>query len=105
MPGEVVIAIYRPKPNQAEELKRLVGRHLPTLRNLGLVTDREAVVLESSDGTLLEIFEWKSSEAAQEAHAAASVQELWNAMGDVADFATLADLPEATRQFPHFSPL
>lgn len=105
MSGQVVIAIYRPKPDCTEELKRLVARHLPTLRNLGLVTDRDALVLESSEGDVIEIFEWKDAAAASAAHENASVQELWTAMGDVAVFASLADLPESTKQFPHFTPL
>ena len=105
MSSQVVIAIYRPKPNQLDELKRLVGRHVPTLRKLDLVTERPSVVLESTDGGVIEIFEWKNAQAATDAHSNAQVQELWNAMGDVADFATLADLPEATKQFPRFQPV
>ena len=105
MSGQVVVAIYRPKPAQGGELKRLIGRHMPTLRNLGLVTDRAPVLLESSDGTLIEIFEWRDQAAVATAHENERVQELWSAMEDVADFATLADLPEATKQFPHFTPL
>ena len=103
--GEIVTAVYRPKPGKAGELRALVDQHLPALREAELVTDRPTLLLGSKDGMLVEVFEWKSAEAAQQAHENEAVGRIWEAMEDVALFMTLADLPEATRRFPHFEPL
>jgi hypothetical protein len=103
--GEVVTAVYRPLPGRAADLEALVRRHFPTLRERGLVTERAPIVVRSEDGTLLEVFEWRDEAAAGEAHADPEVGALWNAMGEAGEFLCLADLPEATRRFPHFQPL
>jgi hypothetical protein len=106
MGAQIVTAMYRPKPGKAEELEALVRRHQPALRAAGLVTERPTILMRSAaDGTFVEIFEWASGEAARSAHEDEAVGALWTAMEAVADFVTLADLPEATRRFPHFTPL
>ncbi len=104
MGTEFVIAIYRPKAGKAAELDALIEKHLPVLRAEGLATEREAVVMRSADGTVLEVFEWADAAAAGKAHENAAVGAIWGAMAEVADFMTLADLKEATRPFPHFQP-
>ena len=100
---EAVIALYRPKPGGDDALRALVARHVAVLREQGLVTDRPVTWLRSTqDGTWLEIFEWRSGEAAQQAHENASVQAIWGAMQEVAEFISLSALAEADRPFPHF---
>jgi hypothetical protein len=42
--------------------------HLPRLKQEGLVTDRESILMEAADGTIVEVFEWISEEAIQNAH-------------------------------------
>ena len=56
--GRIVIAAYRPKPGKEGELKALMATHLSTLRSQDLVTERESVMMEAADGTILEVFEW-----------------------------------------------
>lgn len=55
--GRIVIAAFRPKAGHADELKRLLHAHHPTLRAEGLVTEREPVQMVSADGTIVEVFE------------------------------------------------
>jgi hypothetical protein len=105
MGPEIVIAVYRPHEGRAADLDALVARHVPALREQGLVTDRPAISMRASDGTVVEVFEWTSREAAARAHEDEVVGPLWASMGAVADFLTPADLPEATHRFPHFAPL
>lgn len=62
---EVVIAMYRPKPGKAQELEPLVRKHFPVLKEYGLTTDKAPFIGRSTDGTILEIFEWISAEAAK----------------------------------------
>jgi quinol monooxygenase YgiN len=100
--GNVVIAVYRPRAGQAEALERLVEGHVPALRKLGLVTGRDAIVLRAADGTVLEIFEWKSADAVERAHHDPQVQQIWGAFEKVCEWLPLASLPEAARPFPHF---
>lgn len=101
--GNVVIALYRPKPGRGAALRELVARHVPTLRREKLATDRPVTLLEASDGTLLEIFEWVPG-GAERAHSNPAVLAIWGPMHECADFATLASLPESGTAFPHFRP-
>lgn len=99
---EVVIAMYRPKEGKVKELESLVHKHFPTLKEYGLTTNREPYLGRSTDGTILEIFEWVSNEAAQKAHDHPAVAKIWEAMAVVCDFGRLEQLPEAKNRFPHF---
>ncbi|MBI3722771.1 hypothetical protein HY251_02285 [bacterium] len=102
---EVVFAIYRPHAGKAKELEAIVARHMPTLREMELVTERPSILVRSEDGTLIEVFEWCSNDAAQKAHEVPAVAKIWEAMGKVSDFATLGSLAEAKEHFPHFTPV
>jgi len=104
MTGEVVMALYKPHEGKDAELRKLIARHVPLLRNLELITDRPALLLRASNGTYVEVFEWVSHEAAR-AHDHPEVAEIWEAMGKVADFVSLDSLEESKRPFTHFSPV
>jgi hypothetical protein len=71
-----VIALYRPFEGKEEEASAVVKSHFSTLREAGLVTEQEPLLLQSADGTFLEIFEWAGSEAAQKAHEHPAVQQV-----------------------------
>jgi len=104
--GEVVIAVYRPKDGRGGELLDLIRRHVPTLREERLATDRPVLLLRHpGDGSVLEIFEWVGPHSADAAHKNPRVQSIWDAMGRLADFGTLAALPGANQPFGHFEPL
>ena len=106
MSGAIVLALYRPKEGKEAALLDLLRGHVPLLRKEGLATDRPVLLLKSrEDGTLIEIFEWTSSAAADQAHSNPRVREVWSAMGEVADFGPLSQLAETARPFPHFDPL
>lgn len=101
--NEIVIALYKPHAGQDAALRALVESHVPALRRAGLITERPSVLMRSSDGTFVEIFEWVPG-GAERAHAHPEIGPLWGAMSEVADFTSLADLPEARGRFPHFTP-
>ena len=101
--GEFVIAVYKPKEGQGEQLDDLVRRHVTILRAEGLVTDRPAYAMRSSDGTVVEVFEWLSKEAIEKAHTNPAVASLWEEFGAVCEYGTLGDLPEAGQIFAGFS--
>lgn len=101
---ELVIALYRPKDGKHDKLKALVHQHFPTLKEYGLTTDRAPFLGVSTDGTILEIFEWRSQESAKKAHDHPAVAKIWEAMAMVCDFGRLDQLPESKTPFPHFKP-
>lgn len=103
--GRVVIAIYRPLPGKEIELRQLVARHVPELRQWGLATDRPPLLLQAADGSLVEIFEWQSAAAIERAHHDARVQALWAEFAACSDFVRPADLAESQTMFPDFTPL
>jgi len=103
--GIMVIALYRPKPGSDEALLACVRDHQPMLRAEGLVADRPAYVMRAQDGTLLEVFEWKSRAAIDDAHSNPRVAALWQRYSACCEYVTLADLREAKAIFPEFAPV
>ena len=103
--GTLVIAVYRPKRGKLRALLDLVRDHVPTLRGLGLATQRESIVGKSRDGALVEIFEWTSAEAIDRAHHDPVVQRMWKRFNAVSTYVSLSDLAEAEQPFPSFEPI
>ncbi|MDP2360596.1 MAG: hypothetical protein Q8O14_07570 [bacterium] len=103
--GRISIAVYRPKPGREAELLRVVAGHLPLLRAEGLATAREAIVMQAADGTILEVFEWVSAAAIDEAHHNPLVMAHWERLGEASDHLPLKDLAEAVSLFAGFRPL
>ena len=103
MSNHMIIAVYKPNEGKEAELLEIVRKHLPALREFGLVTDRDGYVAQSQDGSIVEIFEWAGPDASEKAHKHPGVMALWDAMGAVASFPTLKELPEATTPFPSFT--
>ena len=100
--GRFVIVAYRPKPGCEAGLAAVVGRHLDVLRSEDLVSERPPYVMRASDGTLLEVFEWRSAEAIERAHRSPAVQALWEEFAAVCEYVPLGALAEAQRPFAEF---
>jgi len=105
MAGVVVIVAYRPKPGKEHELLEVVRSRIPTLRKEGLVSDRVPVLMRARDGTIIEVSEWKSSEAIEAAHKNPNVLALWNRFFEVCDCVPLMTLAEAEEMFAGFAPI
>ena len=103
--GIMVIALFRPKPGMEDALLACMRDHQPVLRGEGLGTERPAYVMRAQDGTLLEVFEWKSQAAIDAAHANPRVLALWRRYAACCDYVTLSDLAEAKALFPGFGPV
>lgn len=101
----IVIACYRPKPGHEADLARLVDGHVGTLRARGLVTERTPVAMRAMDGTIVEVFEWASAAAIEQAHADPEVQRLWAEFAAVCDYVPIAGVAEAKSLFAEFTPL
>ncbi|HTK19922.1 MAG TPA: hypothetical protein VL442_10430 [Mucilaginibacter sp.] len=104
MEERIVIACYQPKPGKAEGLKELMREHLLILKNQGLVTDRASIMMEAKDGTIIEVFEWKSQAAIDQAHTNIAVLEMWGKYAEVCDYIPVAQVQEAAQLFSGFQP-
>jgi quinol monooxygenase YgiN len=105
MAGVVVIVAYRPKTGKENELLELVRSRIPILRKEGLVTDRIPTIVRSSDGTIVEVSEWKSQEAIHAAHKNPNVLAMWEKFFALCDCVPLKTLPEAGEMFAGFEPI
>jgi quinol monooxygenase YgiN len=103
--GRIVIVGYKPKPGKQSELRELAKEHVDILRREGLVTDRAPIVMEAADGTVVEVFEWKSKDAIDSAHANPQVLKLWERYNAVCDYVPIGTLPEAGQLFAEFTPI
>jgi quinol monooxygenase YgiN len=103
--GKFVIACYHPKPGKDEELLALTREHVPILRDEGLATERPAYAMRAKDGTVVEVFEWKSDEAIESAHTNPEVIKLWERYAAACDYVSLSSLAEAKDMFAGFEPI
>jgi hypothetical protein len=100
--GRSVIVAYTPKPGKEADLLAAVKDHLQILRSQDLVTETAAKVMRASDGTIVEVFEWRSADAIRQAHSNPAVLALWERFGAACDYTSLAKLPEAQQMFAEF---
>ena len=103
--GRIVIVGYKPKPGKAEALKTLMKTHVQRLRQEGLATNRESILMEAADGTIVEVFEWVSAEAIQSAHTTPAVLQMWGEYAEVCDYVPVGSLAEAGNLFSDFTPV
>ena len=99
-----VICSYRVQESRLDDFAALLHDHWPTLREAGLVTDREVQHFRGEDQGrgphFVEIFEWRSEEAARIAHNTPEVMRVWEGMGTCIE--ARGELPGM--EFPHFQP-
>ena len=100
-----VVCIYRVKSGSEDKFAKLLERHWPTLRELGLVSDlrpQHYRGAEQDGGSIfIEIFAWKNESAAQRAHEHAEVMAIWEPMGAL----TEARGGRPAMEFPHVQPI
>jgi predicted enzyme related to lactoylglutathione lyase len=101
---KIVICSYKPKPGKTKELLELLQDHVPTLRWLGFACGHPRTLMTSENGTVIEIFAWRSEAAARAAHDHPEVQELWGKIGALAEIVPLSDVAETRKPFAHFKP-
>ncbi len=101
----IAISAYRPEDGKEQVLLSEVRDHHPLLWSEGLVTGRQPIILRAKDGTILEIFEWASPAAIEEAHDNPRVTAMWERFARCCDYVPLSDLSEAALLFAEFEPL
>jgi len=103
--GHIVISAYKPKPGKDAGLLEVLKTHLPVLRKENLITERKGILMRAKDGTYLEVFEWTSSKAVEQAHSNPAVLEMWKIFDEVCEYAKLSDIDEAKGLFAGFEPV
>lgn len=100
--SRIVIVAYRPFPGKEDALKELLTDHVPILKKEDLVTDRAPVIMRAADGAFVEIFEWRSAEAIENAHNNAAVQDLWQRFSEVCEYEIPMNVAEFSNMFSEF---
>jgi len=101
----IVIVGYRPFPGKEKQLHDLMKTHVDILRKEGLASDRQSIMMKTTDGIVVEVFGWKSKEAIQSAHTNPAVQKMWGEYARVCEYVPVGDLSEAKNLFSEFTPL
>jgi hypothetical protein len=105
MESRIVLVTYRPLPGKEQLLISLLKKHLDVLGSQDLVTDRKPIVMKASDGSIVEIFEWRSAKAIEAAHTNALVQALWGEFSKVCTYEKAIDVAEFHNLFSEFEPV
>lgn len=104
MSALITMALYQPHEGKEELLNEVLKSHIITLEEEGLITSREPIRAIASDGTVIEIFEWKSEQTKDAAHESKAVMKVWNKIMEIAEIKSLSSLDEAKHPFPNFAP-
>ena len=81
--GNSVMCTFRVRPEMEPEFFELLKDHWPMLKRLNLVDDTSPVryhATEQGRPVVVEIFTWRSPEAALAAHSNPEVSEVWGRM-------------------------
>ncbi len=100
-----VIAAFKPKPAMQQQLLAVVEKHWRILQEQGLVTERQRYAMQSADGTVLEVFEWRSPDAIEQAHHNPAVRALWAEFEAACEYVPISALSEAQHPFSEFQAL
>ena len=102
---ETVICIYRVRAGNEEAFQKLLARHWPTLRTLGLTSESPPRhyrgAEQSGEPLFVEMFEWADAAAAETAHQHPEVMAIWEPM----DRLTERRDGRPNMEFPHVQPL
>ncbi len=104
MESRIVIAGYKPKAGKAQALHQLMREHLSVLKDQGLVTDRASIMMEAKDGTIIEVFEWRSQTAIDKAHTNPEVLKMWEKYAEVCEYIPVGQVEETASLFSGFKP-
>jgi hypothetical protein len=101
----IVIVGYKPFAGKSEQLKALSLNHWQKLNEIGLVSNRKPIIMESAEGSIIEVFGWKSKSAMQEAHANPKVLKMWKEYSEVCEYVPIKEIKESENLFSEFTPI
>ena len=78
------LCIYRVKPGSEGAFKKLLAKHWPTLKRVGLAADVPSTIYLGSEGDkqpiFVELLRWKDEHGAERAHELPHVMAVWGPM-------------------------
>lgn len=101
----VVIAAYEPFPGQEPALAELMKTHWERLNKESLVSSRKPMIVRTKDGSIIEVFGWKSQEAILAAHLNATVLRMWEEFSEVCEYVPVNEIQESQQLFSKFTPV
>jgi hypothetical protein len=83
------LCFYRVKPGSEPAFKKLLAKHWPTLRRVGLAADIPSRIYQGSEGDkqpiFVELLNWKDRHGAGRAHEIPAVMAVWEPMGKLCE--------------------
>jgi len=101
----IAIVGYKPFQGKETELLELIKTHWQELNEENLVSERKSIIMQSTNGTIIEVFGWKSKEAIELAHSNPVVQKMWTEYFKVCEFIPISELEESSKMFSEFTPI
>lgn len=99
------LCIYRVKPGSEDAFRTLLGRHWPTLREVGLAGSEPPTIYQGTEKPgepiFVELLTWNSEEGPNTAHEVPEVMSIWEPMGMLCE--TRDGRP--SMEFPHVQPI
>ena len=79
------LCLYRVKAGSETDFRKLLAKHWPTLRRVGLAADEPSIVYQGMEKEgaplFVELLTWKSAEGPNTAHEIPEVMAVWEPMG------------------------
>jgi hypothetical protein len=83
------LCIYRVKVGSESAFKKLLAKHWPTLRRVGLGANVASTIYQGSEGDnapiFVELLHWKDEHGAEKAHEIPDVMAVWEPMGKLCE--------------------
>jgi len=98
----VSIMIFKPQKDKLGELIALLKQSRSTLLKFGKVTAREQILAMTIEESVIQILEWTSKEAEEEAAVHDEVRELWMQAERISEFQKPIEVREFNQMFPSF---
>lgn len=99
--GLMGIVAYRAKEGKEKRLLSLIRKHAPLLNSLGGISEA-SFLMKSLDGSIIEVFEWKSMAAKKKAMKSEELWKLWGEIEDVSTKVKLSSVPETREVLSNF---
>ncbi len=101
----IAIVGYKAFKGKETELLELIKTHWQKLDEESLVSKRKSIIMQSSNGTIIEVFGWKSKKAIEKAHSNPVVNKMWEDYSKVCEYIPISDLEESSNLFSEFTPI
>jgi hypothetical protein len=83
------LCIYRVKSGAEAKFKKLLAKHWPTLKRVGLAADVPSTFYQGTEGdkqpVFVELLNWKDRHGAERAHEIPDVMAVWEPMGKLCE--------------------